>query len=181
MAKSIATNPAKGDIYECIFGHFMPENPEHPEGPFKKDDYNFRIPNEIRKRRPVVILGVRKTQIIVVPISTREDRASKPHKKAEAQGVHVKIPAGSIPVTDFYSADTVCWAKADLIQTVDIQRLREFPNKNKTHTKGKVCPDTLKLIEEAVLRSIGCMGKIRIPQKGTLISATPDKVETTID
>lgn len=162
MAKSIKTNPKRGDIYECVFGHFEPEDPSQPQGPFRKDNYNVRIPNEIRKRRPVVIIGERNQQFIVVPISTREDRAAKPHKSAIAQGIHIKIPEGSIPITNHYKAGTNCWAKADLIQSIDVKRLREFPTGDGTHVTGKLDADTLKNVQDAILRAIGLMEKIRL-------------------
>lgn len=162
MAKSIRTNPKRGDIYECVFGHFLPEDAARPMGPFRKDDYNYRIPNEIRKRRPVVVLGERNSQFIVIPISTREDIAKHAHKTAAFQGIHVLIPDGSIPLTDHYRTHTNCWAKADLIQSVDVKRLREFPKGDGTHVIGKVAPEILRTIEEAVLRSIGLMEKKRL-------------------
>lgn len=165
MAKSISKNPKRGEIYECVFGHFLPEDPACPQGPFRKDNFDYRIPNEIRKRRPVVILGERSNQFIVVPISTREDTAKKPHKKAEAQGIHVRIPEGAIPETTFYKKGTVCWAKADLIQTVDVKRLREFPkgDGSRDHLTGTLDNATLQEIQDAVLRALGLKEKKRLP------------------
>ena len=69
--KKIKNNPTRGDIYDCIFGNYDPVDPNVPAGPFKKDNYDSRIPNEIRKKRPVVILGSRNKQFLVVPISSR--------------------------------------------------------------------------------------------------------------
>ncbi|MFZ7321324.1 type II toxin-antitoxin system PemK/MazF family toxin [Comamonas jiangduensis] len=162
MAKTISKNPKRGDIYECLFGHFLPVDPAQPQGPFRKDNFDYRIPNEIRKRRPVVILSDRSGQFIVVPISTREDIAKKAHKKAEAQGIHVRIPEGAIPETGFYKKGTLCWAKADLIQTVDVKRLREFPKGDGTHVTGAVDGKTLQEIQDAVLRALGLKEKNRL-------------------
>ena len=60
MIKSISKNPKRGDVYECIFGNYLPLNINHQHGPYCIKSYDYRIPNEIRKRRPVVILGERK-------------------------------------------------------------------------------------------------------------------------
>jgi hypothetical protein len=72
--RKISTNPRRGDIYDCLFGNYDPINPAQPNGPFRKDNYDFRIPNEMRKRRPVVVLGDRNKQLLVVPISKLEER-----------------------------------------------------------------------------------------------------------
>lgn len=177
MAKSIKTNPKRGDIYECVFGHFEPIDPSQPQGPFRKDNYDLRIPNEIRKRRPVVVLGERNQQFIVVPISTREDSAPKPHKTAMAQGIHVKIPDGAIPETKHYKLGTPCWAKADLIQSIDIKRLREFPVGDGTHATGRLNSETLKEIQDAVLRTIGVMEKKRLVKPQEAVTASEEVQE----
>lgn len=153
--KKIKTNPRRGDIFECLFGNYEPLNLASPDGPFRKDNYDRRIPNEIRKKRPVVIVGERKKQFLVVPISSKQDTHPKQHRTGEAVGLHIRLNGNEIPETAQYVAGTVCWAKTDLIQSVDEERLREFRLQDGTHTTGKVTPKILQAIQKGVMRAIG--------------------------
>ena len=153
--KKIKTNPSRGDIYDCIFGNYVPENPQAPDGPFRKDAYDNRIPNEIRKRRPVVIVGERKKQYLVVPVSTTEDRHKKAHRTGEDVKLHIRLAGTEIPETERYKHGVMRWAKTDLLQAVDEERLREFLCTDGIHRTGKVSPELLRSIQEGVVRAIG--------------------------
>ena len=155
MLRKISTNPRRGDVYDCILGNYDPVDAAQPDGPFKKDNYDFRIPNEMRKRRPVVILGDRNKQLLVVPISALEDRHKNPKKTGEAKKLHIRLKGDETPVTATYIQGIPTWAKADLIQSVDEERLREFRLADGTYVRGSVSPETLRAIQEAVMRHIG--------------------------
>lgn len=167
--KSISRNPARGDVFDCILGNYEPEDPKSPEGPFKKDNYDIRIPNEIRKRRPVIIVGNYKSQYLVVPISSTQDMHKKPNRTAEARKLHIRLTGDEVPETPRYKRNKTCWAKADLVQSVDEKRLREFRLDDGTHVIGKVSPETLRLIQEGVMRAIGLSamldGAFKEPEK----------------
>ena len=160
MIKSISKNPKRGDVYECIFGNYLLLNMNHQYGPYCIKSYDYRIPNEIRKRRPVVILGERKKQLLVVPISSTLDRPDKPLKGGESAGLHIKLNGDEVPLNKQYQKDMVRWAKVDLMQSVDIKRLREFRLLNGSHAIGKVSNQTLGEIQLAVLRMLGLSKKI---------------------
>ncbi|WP_181885642.1 type II toxin-antitoxin system PemK/MazF family toxin [Trinickia dinghuensis] len=153
--KSIKTNPSRGDVYDCILGNYDPVDPGQPDGPFKKNNYDYRIPNEMRKRRPVVILGERNKQFLVVPISKLQDRHKKPHRTGEAMRLHVRLSGGEVPATGAYRGDIPIWAKTDLVQSVDEERLREFRLPDGSYAHGKVSPEKLRAIQEGVMRHIG--------------------------
>lgn len=153
--KKIRTNPTRGDVYDCVFGNYEPLDPASPQGPFSKSNMDRRIPNEIRKRRPVVIVGERHKQYLVVPISSSEDRHKKPHRTGEAVKLHVRLVGDEVPETDCYTPGTVRWAKTDLLQSVDEERLREFRCVDGQHRIGKVAPEALLAIQHGVMRAIG--------------------------
>ncbi len=153
--KKIRTNPRRGDIYDCVFGNYEPINDTAPEGPYRKDNLDRRIPNEIRKRRPVVIVGERNKQFLVVPVSSSEDRHKKPHRTGEAMKLHIRLAGDEIPETGCYTPGTVRWAKTDLLQSVDEERLREFRCADGTHRVGRVSPELLVSIQQGVMRAIG--------------------------
>lgn len=159
--KKINKNPTRGDIYECIFGNYVPVDQAFPQGPFRKDLYDVRIPNEMRKRRPVVIVGERKKQFLVVPISSLEDTHPKAHRTGEAVRLHIRLDEDEVPVAPGYIQGTVCWAKTDLVQSVDEERLREFRLDDGTHVVGKVSAEKLLQIQEGIMRVIGLTGWVQ--------------------
>ena len=169
--KSITKNPTRGDIYDCIFGNYLPLNTANPEGPFNKSAYDYRIPNEMRKRRPVVILGEPKNQLIVAPISSTKDQHKKAHRTGESLGIHIKLIGDEIPNNGFYTSDTVRWVKVDLIQSVDVKRLREIRMPDGTHIIGKVSKATLEEVQLALLRLMGFSLKVK-DIKGILFPQT---------
>lgn len=174
-------NPVRGDVYECILGNYEPIDPKKPEGPFKKDNYQVRIPNEIRKRRPVVIIGERNKQFLVVPISSKEDTHPKPHRTGEGMKLHIRLDGNEVPVTEKYKEGTVCWAKTDLIQSVDKQRLRQFRLADGSHAIGKVSAPTLKAIQEGVMRAIGLTSLVEQHAEFEKIKAEFEKIKAECD
>jgi uncharacterized protein YifN (PemK superfamily) len=159
--KSITTNPTRGDVYDCIFGNYLPLDPSQPTGPFDKTSYNYRIPHEMRKRRPVVILGERNKQLLVAPISTTEDVHIKPHRTGEALGLHIRLIGNEIPNNGFYTENVDRWVKVDLIQSIDVKRLREFRMPDGSHVTGKLSRETLAEVQLAVFRILGFSLKIQ--------------------
>jgi len=159
--KSITTNPTRGDIYDCLFGNYLPLDPSQPTGPFDKTAYDHRIPNEMRKRRPVVVLGERNNQLLVAPISSTRDVHKKPHRTGEALGFHIKLTGNEIPDNGFYTIGVDRWVKVDLIQSVDVKRLREFRMPDGSHMTGQLSRQTLAEVQLAVLRVLGFSIKIQ--------------------
>lgn len=154
--KSITSNPRRGDIYDCIFGNYLPIE----SGSGDITAYDYRIPNEMRKRRPVVILGERNKQLLVAPISSTKDTHKQGHRTGEALGLHIKMRGNEIPEAGIYIQNIDRWIKADLIQSVDIKRLREFRLRDGTHVKGVISRETLMELQLAVIRFLGFSQKI---------------------
>ncbi|MFW8745088.1 type II toxin-antitoxin system PemK/MazF family toxin [Mesorhizobium japonicum] len=169
--KSITTNPTRGDIYDCIFGNYLPLDPSKSGGPFDKAAYNHRIPNEMRKRRPVVVLGERNNQLLVAPISSTEDVHKKPHRTGEALGLHIKLIGNEVPDNGFYTNGVDRWVKVDLIQSVDVKRLREFRMPNGSHITGRLSKETLAEVQLAVLRILGF--SLKIQEVRSILFPTP--------
>jgi uncharacterized protein YifN (PemK superfamily) len=153
--RKIKTNPRRGDVYDCILGNYDPIDPNQPIGPFKKDNYDYRIPNEMRKRRPVVILGERNKQLLVVPISKGEDIHKKEHRSGAGMKLHILLNGDEVPVTACYHGNVKTWAKTDLVQSVDEERLREFRLPDGSHVRGSVSLEILTAIQEGVMRHMG--------------------------
>jgi uncharacterized protein YifN (PemK superfamily) len=109
----------------------------------------------MRKRRPVVILGERNKQMLVVPISKGEDTHKKPHRSGAGMKLHIPLNGDEVPVTACYRGNVQTWAKADLVQSVDEERLREFRLSDGSHVRGTVSPETLLAIQEGVMRHMG--------------------------
>ncbi|MDF5456929.1 hypothetical protein HKB36_06810, partial [Vibrio parahaemolyticus] len=152
----ISGNVRIGHIYECEFGLF-----KHTDGVSTtsnrdfacEDDYNYRIPNEIIKKRAVVVIGKHRGLYLVVPISSTKETDKKPHKNPEVTGLHTKLQAGDFPETHHYEVGKERWAKSNLVCSVDGGRLRDIFNRN---TNGfipahKVSDETLKKVREGVL------------------------------
>jgi uncharacterized protein YifN (PemK superfamily) len=155
----------RGEIHECLFGRYKPlldaqGRPSMstidgmPE--YIRDDFQGPIPYEIHKPRPVVILGDHKGQYLVVPISTTQDRHQNPRKTGEAKGIHIRLAPADVPALSRYRSSDLCWAKANMIQTVDRNRLK--PLNMPGQPAPRVSAECLSLIQRAVIRSIGCQG-----------------------
>lgn len=170
----ISGNVKIGRIYECYFGLFKKLNPTNQNDSTTsdkqdaaEDDYNYRIPNELVKKRAVVVLGKHRGQYIVVPISSTQETDKKAHKIPENTGMHVRLEQGDMPVTQRYVEGKDRWAKSNLVMTVDGGRLRDiFDAGNDNFIPAhRVSDETLERIRYGVLISIG-MGAL-IPDSMT--------------
>jgi len=161
---AVIGNIKRGDILECHFGNYTPVKDaagnavldDNGKATYDREHFNTRIPHEIRKTRPVIILGDHKGQYIVVPVSSTEDTHNNPRKSGVGRGYHIELPEGVIPVTHFYEAGIKRWAKANMVQTVDRFRLSSiYCRKQRQYVHASVPGEVLKTIQEALVRAIG--------------------------
>nr|WP_244997607.1 type II toxin-antitoxin system PemK/MazF family toxin [Pseudomonas viridiflava] len=153
-----------GHIYECEFGLFK-KGAEGADTTVVRDEaddtaYNYRIPNELIKRRAVVVIGKHRGLYLVVPVSSTFENGPKPHKVPENSGMHVQM-GGDFPVTARYAAGKPRWAKSNLVQAVDGGRLTDVfdPETRKNIPAHQVSENTLMKIRYGVMISMG-MGKM---------------------
>lgn len=154
----IKDNVRIGHIYECEFGLYK----KHQDNSFThlrdeacETDYNHRIPNEMIKKRPIVVVGKHRGQYLVVPISATKETAAKVEKEPANKGIHILLLGDDFPVTERYSADTPRWAKSNLVCVVDGGRLRDI-RAGITHINAhKVSDETLSKIRKGIVISIG--------------------------
>ncbi|KUM52197.1 type II toxin-antitoxin system PemK/MazF family toxin [Rheinheimera sp. EpRS3] len=149
-----------GHIYECEFGMFkkkMDGLTTSDKDDAVQDDYNYRIPNEMIKRRAVVVVGKHRGQYVVVPISSTKETANRVEKEPESKGFHVPLKLGDFPVTKRYEAETARWAKSNLVTTIDGGRLRDiYDDVQQSHILAhQMSEDTLKKVREGIIISIG--------------------------
>lgn len=164
MSSFISGNIKRGDILECNFGKYTETlgedgNPildDDGKVVFDRNNFDTRIPNEMRKTRPVLVIGEHKGQYLVVPISSTEDTHSNARKTGVGRGFHIQLANDVIPVTHFYTADVTRWAKANMVQSVDRYRLSSIYCK-KTRSRLSVAVDrtTLREVQEALIKAIG--------------------------
>ena len=163
-----------GHIYECNFGMFKKNEVPQAEQPqaVTKDkdeaatgDYNYRIPNEMIKKRPVVVIGKHKGQYIVVPISSKKEVDKKPAKNPENVGFHILLQPGDMPVTARYVQEKERWAKSNLLMTIDGGRLTDIydTEANQFVPAHKISDDTLLKIRHGVIISIGLRDMLTPP------------------
>ena len=149
-----------GHVYECSFGLF-----KHVDGINTTDkrnyasevDYNYRIPNEMIKKRAVVVIGKHRGLYLVVPISSTEETHHKKHKNPELTGLHTKLLQEDFPETHHYEAGRNRWAKSNLVCSVDGGRLSDIYNKNigALINAHKISAATLKKVRDGVVIAIG--------------------------
>ncbi|HFQ4839766.1 hypothetical protein F6X00_25415 (plasmid) [Vibrio vulnificus] len=160
MAKTIIQGNIKiGHVYDCIFGEFKSKEQGTTTDKHLavETDYNHRIPNEMIKKRLVVVVGKHRGQYIVVPISATKEEAKRVEKEPEYQGFHVKLLSSDIPTTERYPYGVDRWAKCNLITTIDGGRLRDLSlGTGKGYVAAqKISDDTLRNIREGVIIAIG--------------------------
>lgn len=161
----IKGNVRIGHIYECFFGNFKHidgDNTTSSKHEACEDDYNYRIPNEMIKKRAVVVIGKHRGQYIVVPISSTKETHKKEHKEPENTGLHTKLTNEDFPETHHYTNDRDRWAKSNLISTIDGGRLRDIYNENigGLIVAHKVTDETLLKIRHGVFIAIGMRDSI---------------------
>jgi uncharacterized protein YifN (PemK superfamily) len=148
---------------ECHFGNYMEVIGEGGETTYDRSHFDSRIPHEIRKTRPVVIVGDHKGSYVVVPISSTLDTHNNPRKTGVGRGYHIELREGEMPVTHFYEAGLQRWAKANMVQAVDRYRLASiYCRKQKRVVQAEVSQETLRLIQEAVVRVIGLSAMLTV-------------------
>lgn len=160
MAKiKVEGNIKIGFIYECIFGNF--KNKDSLETTIDSKDaddenYDYRIPLEIIKKRAVVVIGKFKGQYIVIPISSTEDKNGK-KESAESRGFHIRLKNNDLPLVGKYAESKVCWAKCNLITTVDGGRLRDIydPSSKKYVNAHEMTSDSMNAIKLGIMKIIG--------------------------
>lgn len=160
----ISGNVKIGHVYECDFGLFKKETPSHPNDlatsnkfEASEKDYNYRIPNELVKKRAVVVIGKHGGQYIVVPISSTMETHKKAHKVPEVMGIHIRLLEVDMPITLRYTKEKARWAKSNLVTTVDGGRLRDVFDQatRKSIPAHPVSAKTLEQIRYGVILSIG--------------------------
>lgn len=161
----IAGNVKIGGIYECDFGLFKANselcamNTTSNADQALSDDLNYKIPHELIKKRPVIVIGKHRGLSLVVPISTTKELHKKASKISENQGIHIKLNETDFPAGAYkYQNDIDMWAKCNLISHVDNGRLRDLRSSLDTSQHLPVfivSPETLEKIRTGVLLSIG--------------------------
>jgi uncharacterized protein YifN (PemK superfamily) len=136
---ALSYSPKVGEIIECDFGEFL-DPPLNPE-------YNGLIPNEIRKKRMVVVMNGKLPNgcCLVVPIS------STGNPNSLERGFHVPIDMGLIPVTSFYDRRER-WAVTECVTHVSKKRLFQIKDKGAPITN--ILPrDLVTKIQKAVIKT----------------------------
>lgn len=166
----IAENIRIGGIYECNFGSYKCVNGGLTESRADADeaDLNYRIPNEMIKRRPVVVINKHRGLCTVIPISsTREKPHKNPKKDVVNQGICVPLQ-GYIPITHFYKNDP-CWGVCYAAQTIDIGRLRDIYDKNTSlYVKATVPSEMLLKLRFGVIKSIGLESLVPVDEEARI-------------
>ncbi|MGR2870051.1 type II toxin-antitoxin system PemK/MazF family toxin [Vibrio vulnificus] len=185
MARThIQGNVKIGHLYDCIFGEFKSTGQGTTTDKNQADEYNYnhRIPNEMIKKRLVVVVGKHKGQYIVVPISATKEEAKRVEKEPEYQGFHVKLLNTDIPATERYPYGVERWAKCNLISTIDGGRLRDLPlGQGKGFVAAqKVSDATLRKIREGVIIAIGMRDILVTDQDNTDSNSANDTIDATV-
>ena len=147
-----------GYIYECYLGNFKHVlNRTTGNIDICDNDYDFRIPNEMIKKRAVIILGKHRGQYIVVPVSSTKETHKKAHKIPEITGLHTRLLAKDFPETKKYKKETLRWAKSNLVMTIDGGRLRDIYDEDSESyvSAHAVSEGTLRSIRFGVMMAIG--------------------------
>jgi uncharacterized protein YifN (PemK superfamily) len=141
---ALSYSPKVGEIIECDFGEVV--------NPPLRPKYNGLIPNEIRKKRMVVVLNGKLPNgcCLVVPISSTGDPDSL------RRGFHVPIDMDLIPVTGFYDRRER-WAVADCVTHVSKQRLFQIKDGGAVIT-NYLPRDLVTKIQKAVIKTINATG-----------------------
>lgn len=156
--RKISGNLQIGGIYECNFGSYKSTVGGITEKRDEADcnDLNYRIPNEMIKCRPVVVISKHRGVCTVIPVSTtREKENRNPKKDLVENGICVPLQ-GLIPTTHFYDSTTPCWGVCYSAQTIDIGRLRDIFDKNtQKYVSANVTPEVLLKLRFGVVKAIG--------------------------
>lgn len=141
---AITYTPKVGEVLECNFGDFKRLE---SSGTFDEKNYDGRIPNEMIKRRMVVVINAKLDgNCLVVPISSTKRISSI------KSGHHVPLDKNLFRITDFYDKRDR-WAKAETIQLVSKKRL--FKLKDNNSRFDLYFPrETVTSIQKAIIKTI---------------------------
>ena len=148
-----------GGVYECNFGSYKStitdEEITHIRDDADDNNLNYRIPNEMIKCRPVVVIKRHRGLCTVVPVSaTREKEHRDPRKDLVLQGICVPLEA-YIPRTHFYVGKP-CWGVCYAAQTIDAGRLRDIFDKNTGKFVSATVPSEMLLkLRFGIIKAIG--------------------------
>jgi len=142
---AISYNPDVGEVLICDFGMFrVPPLTPSCDG---------RLPPEMIKRRPVVVLSSKISKAcIVVPLSTTLDKAKL------NKGMHIEVPEDAIPEMAYFPSK-IRWAKSDLVGQVSHERLFMLRAPSRSHThKHYLSRELVAEIQKGVIKSICAYG-----------------------
>lgn len=175
----ISGNVTVGGIYECDFGAYrsVGNGVTHSRDNAVDSDMNYRIPNEMIKRRPVIVISKHRGLCTVVPVSaTREKVNRNPRKDLVHQGICVSLQ-GYVPETHFYDGRDnwgVCYAA----QTIDSGRLRDIYDRTTGSFKKSVVPPELLLkLRFGVVKAIGLPSLVPEEEEQRIAQALTPAVE----
>lgn len=156
--RKISGNVRIGGIYECDFGSYKAKNGGVTvlRDEAVCDDLNYRIPNEMIKRRPVVVVSKHRGVCTVVPISTTKEKQPKnPKKDLIENGICIDFK-GLIPKTHFYDPETPCWAVCYAVQMIDIGRLRDiYDQDEQKHLTVSISAEMVRNVRFGIVKAIG--------------------------
>lgn len=135
--------PKIGEVLECDFGNFKKIGQE-----IDKRNYNGRIPNEMIKRRMVMVINpkIGGGCHLVVPISSTRNVSSI------RNGTHVSLDEQYFKVTNFYDRRER-WAKCETLQLVSNQRLFKMIDNGERF--DQILPrEVVELIQRGVIAAI---------------------------
>ena len=135
--------PKIGEVLECDFGNFKKIGQE-----IDKRNYNGRIPNEMIKRRMVMVINpkIGGGCHLVVPISWTRNVSSI------RNGTHVSLDEQYFKVTNFYDRRER-WAKCEALQLVSNQRLFKMIDNGERF--DQILPrEVVELIQRGVIAAI---------------------------
>lgn len=147
---AITYTPKVGEILECDFGKFKGKN-----GNYDKRNYDGRIPNEMIKRRMVVVVNpkIGGGLNLVVPISSTKNIA------AVTKGTHIPLDESLFRETDFYDKRER-WAKCEAIQLVSKERLFKMID-NGQRFDQKLPRDTVESIQKGIITAVNAKSLLK--------------------
>ena len=147
---AISYTPKIGEVLECNFGSFTKQN-----GTWDKRNYDGRIPNEMIKRRMIMVINskIGGGLHLVVPISSTKNIGSI------IKGTHVPLDDALFKVTDFYDRRER-WAKCEAIQLVSKERLFKMIDNNVRFQQ--ILPDNIiTTIQKGVIQAINAKSLLK--------------------
>ncbi|MDD9197451.1 type II toxin-antitoxin system PemK/MazF family toxin [Aliivibrio sp. S3MY1] len=142
--------PKVGDILECDFGNF-----KIIEQGYDERNYDGRIPNEMIKRRMVMVINpkVGGGCHLVVPISSTKNIASINN------GTHVEITSDYFRVTNFYDKRER-WAKCEALQLVSKYRLFKMID-NGERFEQKLPREMVELVQRGIIAAVNAKSLLK--------------------